>query len=237
MTFSSNSCLSKNIYICSFFPETEEEWLREKAGFFATPLSPVLSSGPKRLFATIRTEDSNGKYNLIDVIKLSPDGKFKILVTLKPGLNWFNFEFCRVVRHLTLNCTARYAQVEQLHKIKLVYIVSADSNGEFQIPNGYGTQDSALQKISLAGALIQCFISDSLDAHGLGRKTIQFAQNYEDDSDLLIPSVFVFKSELSSQDAHQMSQNDLWTYYAKELLNHYTQDENIKYLAITNVTK
>ena len=204
-----------------------------------------MSSGPKRLFATIRTEDSNGKYNLIDVIKLSQDGKFKILVHLKPGLNWFNFEFCRVVRHLTLNCTARYAQVEQSHKIKLVYIVSSDSNGEFQIPNGVGSQNSALQRISLAGSLIQCFISDSLDAHGLGRKTIQFAQNYEvqeddlnDDQDqCLMPSVFVFKSELSSKDAHQMSQNDLWTTYAKELLNHYTDDENIKYLAITNVTK
>ena len=52
-----------------------------------------------------------------------------------------------------------------------------------------------------------------------------------------MPSVFVFKSELSSADAHQMSQNELWKYYAKELLNYYTEDENIKYLAITNVTK
>ena len=113
--------------------ETEDEWLREKAGFFATPLSPVLSSGPKRLFATIKTEESAGRYNLIECIKLSPDGKFKIFVQLKNGLNWLNFEFCRVVRHLVVKCTAKYAQLEQSHKIKLVYIVSSDSNGEFQV--------------------------------------------------------------------------------------------------------
>ena len=75
----------------------------------------------------------------------------------------------------------------------------------------------------------------SLDAHGLGRKTIQFAQNYEDLE--TTPSVFVLKSTLSSSQAHQMNQNDLWTYYAKELLSYFSQDQNIKYLAITNITK
>ena len=99
---------------------------------------------------------------------------------------------------------------------------------------------SALARISLAGSLIQCFLSDSLDAHGLGRKTIQFAQDYEENTDPNTnnnPSVFVLKSKLSSEDAHKMSQNDLWTYYAKELLNDFCEDQNVKYLAITNVTK
>ena len=95
-------------------------------------LSTVLSTGPKRLFATIKTEES-GRYNLVECIKLSPDGKFKIFVPLKNGLNWLNFEFCRVVRHLVVNCSSKYAQVEQSHKIKLVYIVSSDTNGEFQV--------------------------------------------------------------------------------------------------------
>lgn len=226
----------------SLLEESEEEWLREKAGFFATPLSPVLSTGPKRLFATIKTEES-GRYNLVECIKLSPDGKFKIFVQLKNGLNWLNFEFCRVVRHLVVNCSAKYAQVEQSHKVKLVYIVSSDSNGEFQTGSrGHynGSISSALARISLAGSLIQSFLSDSLDAHGLGRKTIQFAQNYdENDANTTQnnPSVFVLKSKLPSKDAHQMSQNDLWTYYAKELLNVYCEDQNVKYLAITNVTK
>ena len=100
-----------------------------------------------------------------------------------------------------------------------------------------GSISSALAKISLAGSLIQSFLSDSLDAHGLGRKTIQFAQNYEDNDTTNNPSVFVLKSKLPSKDAHQMSQNDLWTYYAKELLNVFCEDQNVKYLAITNVTK
>ena len=82
---------------------------------------------------TPKLKDSSGRYNLVDVIKLSPDGKFKILIQLKHGLNALNFEFCRVVRHLVVHCSSRYAQVEQSHKIKLVYIVSPDSNGEFQV--------------------------------------------------------------------------------------------------------
>ena len=92
-----------------------------------------MDSGPKRLFATIKTEESH-RYNLIDCLKISnPDGKFKILVKLEPGLNWLNFEFCRVVRHFVVNCTSKYAQVEQSHKIKLVYIIASDSDGGFQV--------------------------------------------------------------------------------------------------------
>ena len=93
----------------------------------------AVNLGPKRLFATIKTEESH-RYNLIDCLKISnPDGKFKILVKLEPGLNWLNFEFCRVVRHFVVNCTSKYAQVEQSHKIKLVYIIASDSDGGFQV--------------------------------------------------------------------------------------------------------
>ena len=73
-----------------------------------------------------------------------------------------------------------------------------------------------------------------------------FPQNYDDEdkeSNIVpsgFPSVFVFNSKLTRKNAHKMSQNDLWTYYAKELLNHYVlegdESSNIKYLAITNVT-
>ena len=92
-----------------------------------------MNLGPKRLFATIKTEESH-RYDLIDCLKISnPDGKFKILVKLEPGLNWLNFEFCRVVRHFVVNCTSKYAQVEQSHKIKLVYIIASDSDGGFQV--------------------------------------------------------------------------------------------------------
>ena len=87
----------------------------------------------------LKPKDSSGRYNLVDVIKLTSDGKFKILIQLKHGLNALNFEFCRVVRHLVVQCSSRYAQVEQSHKIKLVYIVSPDSNGEFQVYYTYST--------------------------------------------------------------------------------------------------
>ena len=107
----------------------------------------------------------------------------------------------------------------------------------FQVHEGYGSKHSAVKRLALAGALIQAFMSDSLDAHGLGRKTIQFVQNFEDSAASGLPSVFVFKSKLSSIAAHQMSQNDLWTFYAKELLSYFEDEPNVKYLAITNVTK
>ena len=113
----------------------------------------------------------------------------------------------------------------------------------FQIsPRGQstGSVTSALNRISLAASLIQCFISDSLDTHGLGRKTIQFAQDYNEEmveDSNTFPSVFLLKSQLSSMEAHTMSQSDLWTYYAKELLTHFCHDQHVKFLAITNVTK
>ena len=117
------------------------------------------------------------------------------------------------------------------HLSKLNYI------SFLQVHEGYGSKHSAVKRLALAGALIQAFMSDSLDAHGLGRKTIQFVQNFEDSAASGLPSVFVLKSKLSSIAAHQMSQNDLWTFYAKELLTYFEDEPNVKYLAITNVTK
>ena len=97
----------------------------------------------------------------------------------------------------------------------IAFFLQAGSRGHYN-----GTLSSALARISLAGSLIQCFLSDSLDAHGLGRKTIQFAQNYDenDANTQNNPSVFVLKSKLPSHGVFMIAANNLEKYH---LLLHY----------------
>ena len=62
-----------------------------------------------------------------------------------------------------------------------MYVVPRDSDGSFQ--NALMTSPSrnddvietARRKVSVAGALIQSVLAESMEVHGFGRKTIQFA--------------------------------------------------------------
>ena len=79
------------------------------------------------------------------------------------------------------------------HFVKLLYIIPANSDGSYQRPytqnlspssesSNYagGSIESAQKKISVAGALIQSILAESMDVHGFDRKTIQFYDEFND---------------------------------------------------------
>ena len=79
------------------------------------------------------------------------------------------------------------------HFVKLLYIIPANSDGSYQRPytqnaspigenSSYaeGSIESAQKKISVAGALIQSILAESMDVHGFDRKTIQFYDEFND---------------------------------------------------------
>nr|XP_040580153.1 putative zinc metalloproteinase YIL108W isoform X2 [Lepeophtheirus salmonis] len=84
----------------------------------------------------------------------------------------------------------------------------------------------ACQKISLAVGLIQCFMSDSLHSHGLGRKTFVALSPCE-----------VFHSEISLEKSHSLTESALWEYHAKELLARRLADDDTKVLAVLSATR
>ena len=63
-----------------------------------------------------------------------------------------------------------------------MYVVPRDSDGSFQnalmtsrIRSDDDVIETARRKVSVAGALIQSVLAESMEVHGFGRKTIQFA--------------------------------------------------------------
>ena len=191
--------------------------------------------------------------------------KFKFLLQLKSGVNHVSLEYFRIRRNLAIKYEPPPKQ-EIRHQVKLLYIVCSDSQGDFQSPcepnHSIHTKNkrkakeigksndvaSAKKRISLSGYLIQCILAESLEVHGLGRKTIQFYNEQGDNGkeesfdNKFYPETYVFKSKLSTKEVYSMNQRQLWEYHAKEIIS---SEENktlrtnakLKYLAIHSATQ
>ena len=190
--------------------------------------------------------------------------KFKFLLPLKIGINYISLEYFRIRRSLTIRFRPEHQT--QNHLIKLLYIVCADSEGDFQSPyeevnvdietNNGGKDNrptekndvaSAKKRISLAASIIQCILAESLEVHGFGRRTIQF---YGDDSKekskdfyFPYPDTHVFKSRLTTSEVYKMDQRQLWEYHAKEVISSEPSgdsqfgNQKLKYIAIHSATR
>ena len=190
--------------------------------------------------------------------------KFKYLLHLKIGINKISLEYFRIRRSVTIKYEPPYDH--HSHQVKLLYIVCADSDGKFQSPCEGNEDDnkkngqkegqlkasndiaSAKKRISLAGAVIQSILAESLEVHGFGRKTIQFynestnQSNKKTDDHEPYPETFLFKSNLSTKEVYSMNQRELWEYHAKEIIASEKSDTpdrsiNVKYLAIHSATR
>lgn len=155
---------------------------------------------------------------------------FKVLVQLRPGENLLAFEYCRVLKNVSVVFDPR---TKDEYTVRLLYIIPANTDGFFQAPKQWDNSvESAKKRIQLAGSLIQCFFGESLRSHGLGRKTFTLASD-----EAGTPVCSVFKSKLTIQEAHTMAGSELWEYHAKELLSAGIANDVTKCLAITSATR
>ena len=215
---------------------------------------------------TIGTRKSNKEY--LQTIPVTYFGetvaKFKFLLQLKCGINKISLEYFRIRRSVTIKYDPPYD--DQIHRVKLLYIVCSDSDGSFQTPykgrvydqrkNGKNVGNheeandisSAKKKISLAGAIIQSILAESLEVHGFGRKTIHFYNDIYEQSNngvddfAAYPKTYIFKSNLSTKEVYNMDQRKLWEHHAKEIvasekLNATKTPYKVKYLAIHSATR
>ena len=90
------------------------------------------------------------------------NGRFKFLVRLRRGENKFVFGtmgFAASVSSSYALSVFRETKTPPSKVVKLVYLVPADGEGEFQAPDGMGNSvDEAVPRIALAAELVQCFI-------------------------------------------------------------------------------
>ena len=184
--------------------------------------------------------DSEGKSSEISLFvsgiqrstKLTKIGRFKTIVHLNEGSNCISLHYGRISRTVRV-CLQLPTVNERKNRFRLVYIVCRDSDGKFQAQNDKAdnTEFSAVKRISVVGALLQCFIAESFAEHGLERKTIAFNEYDE------LPRCLVFKSSLSEGVARSMDSQQLWSTHAKELLESGVADKDTKVIAIMAATK
>ena len=171
-------------------------------------------------------------------IILLTNKRFKFATRLEKGGNQFRFQFLNCYEVLDVTYLRRS---DSSNKIRLVYVTNADEpKGCFQVPKTTTKElhyqssiESARKRISLAGELIQCFMSDSLRAHQLEpRKSIIF---HSDQSES--PSVCVFESRLTGGDTRSLQGEELWNRIGKELIETNIANEDTKCIAILAATR
>ena len=159
------------------------------------------------------------------------EGAFKVLVQLTPGENHINIQYRDEILKLTLVFTFPYYK----HYVRPVYIVCSDDDGYFQGPDNEDCSlDSALERIKLGAMLIQTFTAEKMKEHGFGRQTFQL----EIDSNFK-PMCSLFRSQVTLEKAHSMSGNELWTYFARELMtsSKFTDKDNCKWYCFMSFTR
>ncbi|WAR02650.1 YK66-like protein [Mya arenaria] len=159
------------------------------------------------------------------------EGAFKGLVRLIPGANHIQMTHCDEILTLTLVFTFPHFK----YFVRPVYIVLSGDDGYFQGPEEEDcTVDSALERIKLGAMLIQTFTAEKMKEHGFGRVSFQLEvdANYE-------PVCHVFHSKLTLEEAHCMTGNDLWTYFARELMisSNFVDKEICKWYCFMSFTR
>jgi len=149
--------------------------------------------------------------------------QFKILLRLQPGENVLTFDFLGVKDTLRV----WYTEVENEYDVKLVYIVPNHAEPNFQGPEECDCSlDSAKQRIYLAGELLQSIMAETLWEEGLGRKTF-----------ILDTKVHVLNSKLSTEECWSLGKEELWEYFAREIMQSSFKHKKSKYLAFLSCTR
>jgi hypothetical protein len=95
-----------------------------------------------------------------------------------------------------------------------VYIICCDHDGYFQGPDDQDcSPQSAQERITLAAMLIQSFTAEKMSEHGFGKSTFQLEHNEN-----MEPVCMIFQSKLTTEKAHSMSGDELWSYFAREFI-------------------
>ena len=160
------------------------------------------------------------------------NGHFKALVQLQKGPNHLQFSFYGTTKDFTL-----HYQVPKLTRfVRPIYLIAENDDGHFQGPPSEDcTPASALRRITLAVKMLQTFTAEKLHEHGLGRRTFVLESDLYEDR----PPCCIFKSRIKVADAYKMSGNDMWLYFAKELMSSrlFAEKDACKWFAFLSFTR
>lgn len=155
--------------------------------------------------------------------------KFKSLIELKLGENKILLSYCCHKIEFIINFKPRKTHF----CVVPLYIICKNHEGYFQAPeNEENSPENACKRISVGLKLIQSLIAEKFYENGFLRKTFQL----ENDLNPLEPNCRIFESNLDYKIARCMTQNDLWTYFGKEILESNLKSDSFKYIGFISCT-
>jgi hypothetical protein len=182
----------------------------------------ALVTGTASAGATSVVVDVEGQARTWPVIA----GRWKALVPLAAGCNDISLRTGTASAELAL---VHDAQTNP-RRVRLVYLIAADSDGSFDAPAGEPRdQASAIARVRLAGRLLQSFTAEKMRAQGFGRRTFRLDSDPSGQ-----PIVQVFRSSLTTAQAHAMDGGALWWHFYQELELGATDD--VKVLGIMGMS-
>ncbi|XP_046680773.1 putative zinc metalloproteinase C607.06c [Homalodisca vitripennis] len=155
--------------------------------------------------------------------------KFKCLADLSNGDNNIVLKFCKT----TLEIKLHYSPRNTKFCVTPLYIICKDHNGHFQAPNNCDNSiDTACRKIGVGARLIQCLTAEKLYESGYERKTFQLERDINNPNEECVR----FRSNLSVSEARSMGQEELWTYFGREIMSSSLSSSKRKFLAFLSCT-
>lgn len=158
------------------------------------------------------------------------NNKFKCLADLNNGNNTLILKCCRTSLEIKLVHSPRKTK----YSVTPLYIICKDHNGRFQAPNNCDNSiETACLKIGVGARLIQCLTAEKLYECGYERKTFQLERDISDSSEECVK----FHSNLSASKAQTMGQEELWTYFGREIMSSSLSSSERKFLAFLSCTE
>jgi len=156
--------------------------------------------------------------------------KFKCLADLSSGENTLILKFCKT----SLDIKLHYSPRNTKYCVTPVYIICKGHNGRFQAPNDCDNSvEVACRKIGVGARLIQCLTAQKLYESGYERKTFQLERDLNNPGDECVR----FQSSLSVAQARSMGQEELWTYFGREIMSSWLSSSNRNFLAFLSCTQ
>lgn len=157
------------------------------------------------------------------------NGHFKCLADLSLGRNRFVLDYGTSRIYLNLEFKSKSTKYHVLP----VYIICRGSYGRFQAPNNEDSSPkSACRRISLGARLIQSLIAEKLWEMDMTRRTFQLARDMDGGTDCM-----VFRSRLKVEEVYKMKPEEIWEFFARELMSSPHGIDTRKFLAFLSCTR
>ncbi|XP_058467962.1 uncharacterized protein LOC131440580 [Malaya genurostris] len=153
----------------------------------------------------LKVKINNSDYPASSTVKFINEkrGQFKLLLKLKSGENNLTLIYCNHELELCLF----YEETNHNYTVTPLYIICKGHNGHYQSDTEDNGIENACEKITLGVELVQCLYAEKLSEKGFGRKTFTIGCK-----------CYPFYSSLPLTDSKNMTDQELWTYFANEIL-------------------